>query len=338
VNHPIRLAALFITSFLVTGALLSLAPGPLAQARRALAPSLAPSLAPNLAPVAQGAGRPAPDWLPPAWIPGTDALAISALAQHGPARGPRVRSRAAIVYDPDRQQVLFEKRADNRQPVASLTKTVAALAYASLNPDLNRRACIDAEQRPTRSGAISRLSTGDCGTGWDFLGAALVASDNRAAYALAAAAGVGVDDLVGRMNSVSAQLDMNDSTWTDPSGLEDDNLSTARDIARATMALSAVPALALAASSPWWDLHRDPHPVRRLGSTNKLLYGNRVDVQVGKTGYTDTARYCLTTLVRTRTGQRLLITLLGARSDATRWADARRIIQWAEDTDSNPTG
>ncbi len=327
--RPLRLASLFIVAFGLTTAILAAGSRHPADAHVGV-PAAGEG---QLAGGAVDSAEAPPVWVPPAWVPGADAWALPGLDQRGPTTGPRVRSAAAIVYDVDREQVLFERRADDLRPVASLTKTVASLAYASFSPDLDDRACIGIEQWPTRSGARSRLSTGDCGSGWDFLGAALVASDNRAAYALAPAAGVGVDDLVDRMNEVSAQLGMTSSQWTDPSGLEDEDLSTARDIARATLALSSVPALSLAASSPSWLLERDPHPPRRLGSTNKLIHGTRVEVEVGKTGYTDTARYCLTTLVQTRTGQRLLITLLGARSDATRWADARRVIRWAEQQD-----
>lgn len=313
---PPRLVALFASSFAGTLLLLGLAP------HRTDLPE----------PVA--AQAPAPEWLPPPWIERSDVLALSALDGHGLDSGPLVHSRSALVFDLDQEQVLFERRADNRRPVASLTKVVTSLAYASLEPDLSREACIDYEQRPTRSGARSRLNTGDCATGWDYLGAALVASDNRAAYALAAAAGVGVDELVGRMNEVSEELGMTSSRWTDPSGLEDDNLSTARDLTRAMVALASVPELALAASAPTWDLHRDDQAPRRLFSTNKLLGGDRVLVEAAKTGYTDTAGYCLSTLVETSTGQRLAITLLGAPNDRTRWADVARVVQWAEAQDT----
>lgn len=309
---PHRLAALFATSFAATTLVFSLA-----------SPSTAPAMS-------AGPLAPAPEWLPPAWVAQPDAMALTAMDGHGQGRGPLVHSHAAFVFDLDQERVLFERRADNRRPVASLTKVVASLAYASLQPDLDHPACIDFEQRPSRSGARSRLNTGDCATGWDYLGAALVASDNRAAYALAAAAEVSVDELVTQMNQVSDELGMRSSRWADPSGLEDENLSTARDISRAMVALASVPELALAASAPSWDLHRDAQATRRLFTTNKLSGSDRVLVEAAKTGYTDTAGYCLSTLVQTSTGQRLVITVLGAPNDRTRWADVARVVEWAE--------
>ena len=281
----------------------------------------------------QSPRRPA-EWVPPDWVAGTDALALPDLDRPGPRTGPTVHSRSALVYDLDRGQVLFEQRADARRPVASLTKMVTALSLMSTQPDLQAEHCIGIEQRPTRNGARSRLNTGDCATGWDYLGAALVASDNRAAYALAETGGLSVDDMVRHMNEVSAQLDMTQSSWTDPSGLEDENLSTARDIAKATIALSSVPTLQLVASAPSWDLLRTDRPPRRLGSTDLLLGRRDLQVVVAKTGYTDTAHYCLSTIVQTPRGRRLVISLLGATGKRTRWADALRVVAWADGQDA----
>lgn len=273
---------------------------------------------------------PPPDWLPPTWMHGPDSLAVSGLSVQGPAAGPRLRSRAALVYDIDANEVLYEKGADERWPVASLTKVVSALALASARPDLEGTVCIGAEHYPTRSGARSKLHTGDCTTGWDLLGAALVASDNRAAYGLATVAGLDLDTFIGRMNTVSQQLGMTQSSWTEPSGLEDDNLSTARDVARATLALSTVPTLSPTTAAPFWDIHRQKRPVRRLFMTNLLGQRDDLEFVVAKTGYTDTARYCFTSLVVLPSGQRLVITLLRASGKQSRWADMRRVLGWLD--------
>jgi len=294
-------------------------PPPAEQAAPAAPPAAFPELA---------------DWTPPAWLAGTDAQSIPALDIPGPQRGgPRLRSRGVMIFDVDAGRVLYEKQADNRRPVASLTKVTSALTLAAAGGDLDREVCIGAEQYPTRSGAFSKLHTGDCATGWDYLGAALVSSDNRAAYALASSAGMGVDEFIWQMNQTSASLGMSNSSWADPSGLEDENLSTARDMARATLALSSVPALALAASAPSWMLERAPSPDRQLFTTNKLSGRRDLDFFVTKTGYTDTARYCFTSMLQTASGRRVIITLLGAERSSARWADVRQVLRWLETVD-----
>lgn len=283
-------------------------------------------------PDAKDAPRDPAAWVAPEWLRATpDVAAVAEMDRHGPRRGPPVRSRSAFVFDVDAGEVVFEKNADDVRPVASLTKLVSALALASAEPDLDASFCVGAAQYPTRSGARSRLSTGDCVSGWDVLGAALVASDNRAAYGLVAASGLDYDDFVSRMDEVSASLGMRHSSWSDPSGLEDENLSTARDMARATVAVAAHPVLSIAASAPFWDLHRENHrEPRRLFTTDRLSGRDDLLVYAAKTGYTDTARYCFTSMVETRAGNRLVVTLLGAEGRNTRWADVSRILSWWE--------
>ncbi len=303
---------------------------------------------PSAVPAAVSAGIPAasnlalttidtPDgpasWHRPTWFPAVDDLDAVSL-MNGPAsggRGPALRSRAVFVYDLDAGQPLIDKNADVVRPVASLTKLVSSLALMSSEPDLDSELCVTAAQYPTRSGARSRLSTGDCVGGWDVLGAALVASDNRAAYALAGISGLDMDAFITRMNDVSADLGMDHSSWSDPSGLEDENLSTARDIARATLAVAAHPVLSTVATAPFWDLHRSNKSApRRLFTTDRLSGRTDLDVLAAKTGYTDTARYCFSTVVQTEGGRRLVITLLGAEGKLSRWADVDRILRWAE--------
>lgn len=283
-------------------------------------------------PPARGPQPDVPAWSPPEWLRGSeDVGAVAEMDQVGPRHGPSVRSRSAFVFDVDAGEVLYEKNADDVRPVASLTKLVSALAMASTEPDLDGSFCVSAAQYPTRSGARSRLSTGDCVSGWDVLGAALVASDNRAAYGLVAASGLDYDEFVSRMDEVSASLGMSHSSWSDPSGLEDENLSTARDMARATVAVASHPVLSMAASAPFWDLHRENHlEPRRLFTTDRLSGREDLLVHAAKTGYTDTARYCFTTMVETVDGHRLVVTLLGAEGRNTRWADVSRVLTWWE--------
>ena len=272
-----------------------------------------------------------PAWTPPAWHPASTSLwALEQMAADGPEHHPRLRSTSAYVFDVDSGEVLLEHNADYIQPVASLTKLVSALALVSTEHDLDREICIGAEHYPTRSGAWSKLSTGDCIQGWDALGAALVSSDNRGAFALASASDLDLDDFIERMNGVSAELGMDMSSWTDPSGLEDENLSTARDLARATLAVAEHPLLSTVSSAPHWDLHYDSRPPRRRYTTNKLSGRRDLQIDAAKTGYTDTAGYCYSTALTTRGGRRVVVTLLGAQRDRGRYSDVAKLLRWID--------
>lgn len=266
-------------------------------------------------------------WAPPEWHPNRAAVDVpEGFLGHANKRLAGLDSRAAFVYDVDADKVLLDRRADDPYPVASLTKLVSSLAMASNEPDLDKVVCVDDNFRPTRSGARSRLSKGDCYTGWDLLGAALVSSDNRAAFGLQVVSGLDFDDFVQRMDDVAGDLGMTRSSFAEPSGLEDDNMSTARDMARAVMAVAAHPDLSVAASAPFWRLQRENGPMRLLHSTDRIAANERYDVVAAKTGFSNTAGYCFTTVVRTPSGRTLAMSLLGAGSTSRRWADVRRVL------------
>ena len=271
-------------------------------------------------------------WAPPVWFPAdaTDNLWVLPDLDTAPvhAKGPRTRAASVIVADLDRGEVLYEKRADTLRPVASLTKLVSSLALASTGADLDQELCVSKAEWPSRPGARSRFETGVCHEGHEWLGAALVASDNRGAMGLASLSGLEYEQFLGRMREVSHDLGMLGDTWSDPSGLEDDNMATARDMLKAVVAVANHPDLAPAASAPQWEIERRKGP-QVLGSTNRLV--KRYETLAAKTGYTDTARYCFSTVVRTRSGRTLAVSVLGAPSSSWRFRDAQSLIRWAEE-------
>jgi D-alanyl-D-alanine endopeptidase (penicillin-binding protein 7) len=275
-------------------------------------------------------------WAPPSWFPEEQMEALHAVDHIsdspdglGPSLG--LRSKAVFVYDLEAGTTLLSRNADDRRPVASLTKVISALTVASESPDLDRELCLDTSTRPSWPGAVSRLRTGTCTTGWDLLGAALVRSDNGAAIALSHVAELPHYPFIERMNVIASDLGMDQSTFSDPSGVEDDNLSTARDMTRAVVAASLHPTVHPVASAPYWDLTDSTRGrTKRLYTTNKLVKRSGTDILAAKTGYTDTARHCFTAVFRLRDGRKVALTVLGGFWSRHRWSDVRKILAWIE--------
>ena len=271
------------------------------------------------------------EWSPPDWVvdlgPATVDAAWALAEMDGDAVETtlRLNSRSAFAFDLDSGEVLLEKRPDDPYPAASLTKLVTALTVASESPDLDERICITPEMWPGWPGASSKLNTGVCTRGWDLLGAALVKSDNRAAYALTHLAPWPSALFVDQMNEVAAGLGMERSSFVDPSGALDDNLATARDLTKAVTMVAFHPLLGSIASAPYWDTDVG-NRVRRLATTNKLAGRDDLVFLAAKTGYTDTARHCFAGVIETSTGRRIALTVLGAGRSSARWADVRRIV------------
>jgi serine-type D-Ala-D-Ala endopeptidase (penicillin-binding protein 7) len=294
--------------------------------------------------------------MPPVWFPEArqpDLWVLESLDERPLVprrdRGPSVRSSSAIVADLDNGRVLWAKDADSQRSVASLTKLVSSLTLVATGAELDREVCITLEQWPTRPGARSKFETGDCATGWELVGAALIASDNRGAFSMPALADEEYYTFIDRMAGVAEDLTMHDASFVDPAGLEDENLASARDLLKAVTAVSLHPQLATMASAPYWliDTARGD---RVLGSTNRILALSEqpartirrgrstvtwtppaFDTLAGKTGYTDTAHYCFATVVQSRTtGRRYAATVLNAPTSSSRFDDVLSMLNWAD--------
>ena len=275
-----------------------------------------------------------PDWMPPEWSGDASSSHLWLLdGIDGSVQGVDsiwLHSKSAFAYDIDSGEVLIAKSPDDRLPVASLTKLISGLTVSAESSQLDAPLCLDEAIQPSWPGATTRLETDLCTRGWDLLGAAVVRSDNGAALALAEVAQLPYAPFVLRMNEVAQELGMQSSEFTDPTGVEDTNLSTARDMTRAVVASSVDPSVATVASAPHWDVENaNGEHVRRLHSTNHLHRRSDVQILAAKTGYTDTARHCFSAVVQLDSGRRIALTTLGAKWSKERWSDVNRILSWA---------
>lgn len=275
------------------------------------------------------------EWSPPHWMDfkhNSENWSIEEIEQNTVfVDGPRIRARAAFIYDIDRGEVLFDKQADEIWPVASLTKTISALTLATegfTHAELEKNYCLDNEIKPSLPGAKTRFSYKNCYSGWDLFGSALVSSDNGAALAFPTISGLPTDVFVEKMNVLAEDLHMTRSSFVDSAGLSDDNLSTARDMTKAIVAAAFHPTVSISSSAPSWfskpKLHKGAY---RRNTTNKLMTWKNANTLAAKTGFTFTADGCYSTVMEVD-GRRIAMTILGSPSLRQRWKDAKKLLEW----------
>ena len=143
---------------------------------------------------------------------------------------PDIRAEAAIIYNPVTQQVLWEENSQNPRSIASITKVMTAEVVLEDNPDLTREVVV--ERSDVSRANHTYLRAGERVTIDDLLHLTLIASDNAAARALARTSPLGTDGFVRRMNEKARELGLQQTSYTDPSGLLADNVSSAFDMAR----------------------------------------------------------------------------------------------------------
>lgn len=240
-------------------------------------------------------------------------------------RGPKLHSRSAIIVDLDSGEILYEKAADTRRSAASVTKVLASLTLADKGADLDAEVCTDSRIRTGISGAVTRVKVGACATGWDFMGAALVSSDNGAAFAFPMIADEELFMFTHDMNQKALDLGMSQSEFVDPAGIYDGNISTARDLTRASIVAAFHPVVSIPGSAKQWAAEIGEE-AKLYVTTNKMA--GRVNFLLAKTGFTNTARANFTGVYQDRNGRRIAFTIMGAWNTSRRTKDMNRIIDW----------
>ncbi len=242
---------------------------------------------------------------------------------------PDLRAAAAIIYDPETNQVLWEENSQTPRSIASITKVMTATVFLENNPDLSMPVTV--QRSDVFQASTTHLHANDKVTADDLLHLLLIASDNAAARALARVSPYGSDGFVVRMNEKAAELGLESTSYADPSGLLSDNVSSAYDMARLITHASQDDRISSVMRTPEYTVYTASNRVITFHSTNHLLGRDDVDVRAGKTGFISKAGYCLATLLRLpqgQGGQEVAVVVLGARSNAGRFMESRNLLNW----------
>jgi serine-type D-Ala-D-Ala endopeptidase (penicillin-binding protein 7) len=252
-------------------------------------------------------------------------LPAIAHAKRAAAR-PVVSSRAAIVVDLATGRTLFAKHADQRLPLASLTKLMTAMVVLDSKRSLLKPARITDADVDRLKWSRSRLPVGSLLLRKTMLHIALMSSENRAAFALSRDYPGGRPGFVRAMNRTAARLHMTRSHFVDPTGLSPHNVSSARDLSRLARAAMRYPTIREYATS---------HSKLVLGGEGPLMYHNSDPlvyraswhIALQKTGFTNEAGHCLIVVTTVR-GHPMLFVLLGAPDAHAHVEDAVRLRSW----------
>ncbi len=248
----------------------------------------------------------------------------------GPARleAPALHSSAALVMDATNSSVLYARRSDVPMPIASITKLMTALVVMEAGQPLDETLSIAPEDRWPGRGGVSRLLSGTQLTRGALMHLALMASENRAAHALARNYPGGVEACVAAMNAKARELGMTGAHFVEPTGLSDENVASAEDLAKLVIAAATIPAIREYSTDSYYDV-RVGRRVLRFRSTDSLTSKADWDIVVQKTGYISEAGRCLV-MQAVFDDRAFVIVLLNSYGKRTRVADARRVRRWVE--------
>ena len=238
---------------------------------------------------------------------------------------PNLISDAGMVVNADTGDVLFSQNINEKLPIASITKLMFSRVFLATKPDFERT--IEYSSKDNREGAAVGIGSGDQLKIKDLFYSAMVGSKNNAVMALVRSTGLTNDEFVVRMNEEAKSLGLTHTSFTEPTGLSEHNLSSAKDVA--SMAKETLNNLLMLQATTtkaysFSTLKNSKH--YRILNTNRLI-NSEYYITGAKTGYTTEAGHCLVMKVKDN-GHRIIAVVLGAPDSNTRYNEMRQLINY----------
>ncbi len=247
----------------------------------------------------------------------------------------KLASSVAMIVDQTSGATIYSQNAGNQAPIASITKLMTAMVVLDAGLSMHEPITITEEDVDWLRGSSSRLRVGVTLTRQEMLQLALMASENRAAAALARTYPGGTAQFVAAMNRKAAELDMRRSRFVDSTGLHSENVSTAEDLVRMVKASYHYDQIREMTTTEAYDVVNDNGHHTPYKNTNALVKSPAWDIGLSKTGFINEAGRCL--VMQARIASRpVIIVLLDSWGKYTRIADANRIKKWLESSRGIP--
>lgn len=230
-------------------------------------------------------------------------ITILCMVLSSTAIGKEITAVSWLVAD-EEGQVLDSENMYQHRSIASITKLMTAIVVLDANQDLDKYI------KPYTRRELLQL--------------AIVHSDNRAAESLCIHYPGGRDNCIRAMNEKARYLGMIKTNFVDPTGIGNENSSTAYDLIKLVRASQFYPEIVKASQMSEvkiklrkkWLVFRNTNPI----------IGKRHEFIVSKTGYIRAAGGCIVMMLDTDIGRRIVV-VLGSKNTKTRIPEAEFIAK-----------
>ena len=231
---------------------------------------------------------------------------------------------SAILLDMDNNRVLYEENSHNVRSVASISKIMTAIIAIESNK-LDDKVIIGKEINSSYGSGIY-IKEGEVLTLRDLVYGLMLRSGNDAALAIAHYVGGSVDDFVKLMNKKAKELKMYNTTFNNPSGLDQDkdkgNYSTAYDMAILTSYAMKNKEYKTITNTKKYVLNTNKNNYVWINK-NKLLSLYKYTTG-GKTGFTEIAKRTLVSTASKNDINLVVVTL----NDGNDWQDHQNLFEY----------
>lgn len=225
---------------------------------------------------------------------------------------------STAIYNLSNDTLVTGQLESNELSIASITKLMTAYTVLKEEQDLEEKLTVISPRTPN-----TVLSKGMQLSRRELLDLALVSSDNLAAITLAENFPGGMDSFVERMNIHARSLDLFNTNFVEPTGLNAKNSSTISDVIKLTKAVSDFELVKNAAQLTQVSFvpsieekknkDKKKQKKRTLFNNPTSQYFGKEGIITIKTGFTRAAGFCITMLVKAN-NQMYNVVVLGAKT------------------------
>lgn len=242
-----------------------------------------------------------------------------------------LNSPTILVADAASGEILVERNSNIARPIASLTKVMTAAIFLENNPGWKKMVAMKKSDDTIPSKIY--VKTGDEISTRDLFFATLVHSANNAAKALARSTGLSSAQFVRQMNLKAKELGMDNTKFTDVTGLGAGNVSTAADYLKLSQALlkNVLFVQATTAKKYTMSVVRGKKTLKiTVANSNKIL-NSPFTITGSKTGFTYEAGRCLMIRAKNNDNREVVAVIMGATVPGKQWSDMNSLLAAALD-------
>lgn len=261
-------------------------------------------------------------------LPITLILAMLIPCVHAAPAGPQVNAASAILMEKETGAVLYENNAHEKLEPASVTKvmTLLLIMEALDSGRIKKEDMVSTSAyAASMGGSQVFLEEGEQMSVHDLLKCIAVSSANDAAVAMAEHLAGSEAAFAEKMNARAAELGMKDTHFSNSTGLPvADHYTSAHDIALMSRQLILHHPDIQAYATIWMDSIRGG--AFGLSNTNRLIrfYNGSTGL---KTGFTDSALYCLSATAE-RDGMELVAVVMKSPTSDDRFQAAKALLDY----------
>lgn len=229
--------------------------------------------------------------------------------------------------------ILFEKNKNEILAIASLTKLMTALVILEdpRNYDFSRVVTVSKKAASQDDVPVyGNLKTGENFKIKKLLDLMLVYSSNDAAVALAEV--IGLDNFVGKMNSKARELNLDNTHFVSPNGLDPEDLLFASSTAYFNYStaedLTTLSQYILKNYSLIFEISSEGGPYPTHNGISEISVPADFMILGGKTGNTDEAGGCILLVLASHNGSTIINVILNAPSIKERIEEMQKLIDW----------